>query len=85
MDELLYSCVKLELLANLDSNKKDENLRKTIQLEFLTNKFNKSYKNNTNDLESILINFIDNCSAEDLEADHKKLWKRIYKCLEVII
>ena len=85
MDELLYSCVKLELLSNLDSTKKDEKIRNGIQLELLTNKFNKNDKNTSYDLNSIICHFINNFSANDVGVVHEKLWKRIVKCFDVII
>tara|TARA_B100001250_G_C19810824_1_gene795621 strand:- start:125 stop:1549 length:1425 start_codon:yes stop_codon:yes gene_type:complete len=85
MDELLYACIKLELLANLDSLKRDEKIRNSIQLELLKSKFNKNNNKSENDLDSILCHFINNFSAVDEGADHKKLWKRISKCFEVII
>ena len=46
---LLYSCIKLEILANLESLKKDAALRQQIQLEMLTSKFNKRNSGDLND------------------------------------
>ena len=36
---LTYACVKLEALAGIDSLKRDAQLRQSIQMEMLTNKF----------------------------------------------
>ena len=82
---LLYSCIKLEILANLESLKKDAALRQQIQLEMLTSKFNKSNSGDLNDLDSLIINFIENYSKEDSGAPEKALWNRISKTLEVLV
>ena len=82
---LLYSCIKLEILANLESLKKDAVLRQQIQLEMLTSKFNKSNSGGLNDLDSLVINFIENYSKEDSGAPEKALWNRISKTLEVLV
>ena len=80
-----YSCIKLEILANLESLKKDAALRQQIQLEMLTSKFNKSNSGDLNDLDSLVINFIENYSKEDSGAPEKALWNRISKTLEVLV
>ena len=82
---LLYSCIKLEILANLESLKKDAALRQQIQLEMLTSKFNKNNSGDLNDLDSLVINFIENYSKEDSGAPEKALWNRISKTLEVLV
>ena len=82
---LLYSCIKLEILANLESLKKDAALRQQIQLEMLTSKFNKSNSGDLNDLDSLVINFIENYSKEDSGAPEKALWNRVSKTLEVLV
>ena len=82
---LLYSCIKLEILANLESLKKDAAFRQQIQLEMLTSKFNKSNSGDLNDLDSLVINFIENYSKEDSGAPEKALWNRISKTLEVLV
>ena len=83
--ELHYACIKLEILAGVDSLKKDIELRNSIQLELLSNKFNKSNKSVPNDLESLLLHFINHFSIKDEKNIHKKLWKRIEKCIEILI
>ena len=83
--ELQYVCIKLEILAGLESLKKDLELRNSIQLELLSNKFNKSNKSIPNDLESLLLHFINHFSIKDEKDIHKKLWKRIEKCIEILI
>ena len=84
-NELLYSCIKLEILAGLESNKSDESIRNNIQLEMLSNKFKKLHSNNNNNLELLLINFINNFSLVDLNRKHHAIWKRIAKCIEILI
>jgi hypothetical protein len=83
--ELNYACIKLEILAGVDSLKKDLELRNSIQLELLSNKFNKSNKSVPNDLESLLVHFINHFSIKDGKDIYKKLWKRIEKCIEILI
>lgn len=83
--ELSYACIKLEILAGLDSIKKDKELRDYIQLEMLSLKFNKHNKHLPNDLMSILIHFIHNFSMKDEGKIHQNLWKRISKCFDILI
>ena len=84
MEKLQYACVKLEIISALDSLKKDKDLRDKIQLELLTNKFNKS-ELKPNDTESLINYFIENFSIEDNGTAQLNLWKRINKCIEVIL
>ena len=84
MEKLQYACVKLEIISALDSLKKDKDLRDKIQLELLTNKFNKS-ESTLNDTESLINYFIENFSIEDNGTAQLNLWKRINKCIEVIL
>ena len=82
---LLYQCVKLEALAGIDSLKKDQKIKNQVQLELLSNKFNKSSELKTNDVDSILRTFIENYSMHDSNNDIDKLWKRITKCFDKLI
>ena len=84
MEKLQYACVKLEIISALDSLKKDKGLRDKIQLELLTNKFNKS-ELTPNDTESLINYFIENFSNQDNGTAQQNLWKRINKCIEVIL
>jgi len=84
MEKLQYACVKLEIISALDSLKKDKDLRDKIQLELLTNKFNKS-ELTPNNTESLINYFIENFSNEDNGTAQQNLWKRINKCIEVIL
>jgi hypothetical protein len=84
MEKLQYACVKLEIVSGLDSLKKDKDLRDQIQLELLTNKFNKA-ESASNDTVSLINYFIENFSNEDSGTVHQNLWKRIAKCIEVIV
>ncbi len=83
--ELYYACIKLEILAGLDSLKKDAELRNSIQLELLSSKFNKNNNSIPNDIDSILNHFISNFSCDDAGRTHQNLWKRINKCFEVLL
>ena len=83
-EALLFACIKLEILAGLESLKKDVAIRQTIQLQMLTNKFNKS-SDGLDNLDGLLISFISNFSAKDSGAPEKTLWTRITKAIEVLI
>ena len=85
IDELNYACVKLEILAGIDSLKKDQTIRNNIQLEMLSNKFNKNNDVNTNDMDSIINHFINNFSKNDSKTIHANIWKRIIKCVDKLI
>jgi len=82
---LLYSCVKLEILSNIESLKKDNGLRQEIQLEMLTSKFNKSKNNELDNLDGLIIHFIENFSKSESGAPEKTLWNRIKKTLEILV
>ena len=84
LKDLNYLCVKLELLANIDSPKKDQKIRNGIQFELLSNKFN-TKKHNEDDLNSILGEFITNYSNQDITRTHQNLWKRMCDCFEILI
>ena len=84
LEELISCCVRLEILANLDSLKKHQAKRDSIQLELLQNKFNKNI-NSLDDIDSVISNFIKNFSANDANNEHKTLWKRMEKCFEELI
>ena len=82
-EALTYACVKLEALAGIDSLKKDAQLRQSIQMEMLTNKFNK-VSNNLNSVDDLLIHFVNNISAKPTAAE-KTLWKRVSKTIEILV
>ena len=83
--ELNYACVKLEILAGIDSLKKDQSIRNNIQLEMLSNKFNKNNNLTTNDMDSLINHFINNFSKNDAKTTHANIWKRITKCIDKLI
>ena len=82
-EALVYACVKLEALAGIDSLKKDAQLRQSIQMEMLTNKFNK-VADNLSSLDDLIIHFINNISSNPTAAE-KTLWKRISKTIETLL
>ena len=85
LKELTYVCIKLEITAGIESLKKDQKIRNQIQLELLSNKFNKNNKTSLDDVDSLIIHFIKNFSINDAKKSHNDLWKRISKCLEVLV
>ena len=82
-EALTYACVKLEALAGIDSLKKDAQLRQSIQMEMLTNKFNK-VSNNLNSVDDLLIHVVNNISAKPTAAE-KTLWKRVSKTIDILV
>ena len=82
-EALTYACIKLEALAGIDSLKKDAQLRQSIQMEMLTNKFNK-VSNNLNSVDDLLIHFVNNISAKPTAAE-KTLWKRVSKTIDILV
>ena len=70
---------ELAILIEKDPNE----LRKSIQMEMLTNKFNKT-SNDLNSLDELLIHFINNISSDPSTAE-KALWKRISKSIEILV
>ena len=82
-EALTYACIKLEALAGIDSLKKDAQLRQSIQMEMLTNKFNK-VSNNLNSVDDLLIHFINHISAKPTAAE-KTLWKRVSKTIDILV
>ena len=84
-NELLYSCLRLEMMSGIKTNKKDQNLIDKIQLELLESKFNKSKKIIPNDMDMILIHFIKNFSNKDYESLGINIWPRIRKCIEILV
>ena len=56
-----------------------------IQLEMLSNKFNKNNVLNTNDMDSLINHFINNFSKNDSKTIHANIWKRIIKCVDKLI
>ena len=82
-EALTYACIKLEALAGIDSLKKDAQLRQSIHMEMLTNKFNK-VSNNLNSVDDLLIHFVNNISAKPTTAE-KTLWKRISKTIDILV
>ena len=83
-EKLSYACIKLEIMAGIESLKKDLESRKSIQLEMLTNKFNKS-SNDLNSLDDLIIYFFENLAVKEIKTADKNLWKRIIKSIEAIL
>ena len=82
-EQVTYSCIKLEIMAGIESLKKDAETRNKIQLEMLTEKFNAS-GTNLNTLDSLLIHFFSHLSSKPTTAE-KTLWKRISASIENLI
>ena len=78
------ACVQMELLAGNDSLKKNLELRNQIQLELLSNKFNRS-SSNENSLESNICLFIESFSSKDSTAADKTTWNRMMDSAESLI
>lgn len=82
-EQVTYSCIKLEIMAGIESLKKDAETRNKIQLEMLTEKFNATGAN-LNTLDSLLIHFFSHLSNKPTAAE-KTLWKRISNSIENLV
>jgi len=78
------ACIQMELLAGNDSLKKNLELRNQIQLELLSNKFNK-LSSNENSLESNICLFIESFCSKDFTAADKTTWNRMMDSAESLI
>ena len=78
------ACVQMELLAGNDSLKKNLELRNQIQLELLSNKFNK-LSSNENPLESNICLFIESFCSKDFTTADKTTWNRMMDSAESLI
>ena len=81
-DKLMYICIKLEIMANIEGLKKDSQLRQVIQFEMLADKFNKGSNDKKGIIETLLVDFFSYLPAKDAGASEKKLWARIVKALD---
>ena len=79
-----YLVALLVVSNNNDSLKKNLELRNQIQLELLSNKFNRS-SSNENSLESNICLFIESFSSKDSTAADKTTWNRMMDSAESLI
>ena len=81
-DEMLESCIRIEMICNVESLKKDEKIRNQIQLKILTEKFNKAKLTKKEEILLHIKNFFLNLSISKVGATEKNLWKRIIKAIK---
>lgn len=81
-DEILESCIRIEMICNVESLKKDEKIRNQIQLKILTEKFNKLQQTKKEEILLHIKNFFFNLSISKVGATEKNLWKRIIKAIK---
>ena len=81
-DEMLESCIRIEMICNVESLKKDEKIRNQIQLKILTEKFNKAQPTKKEEILLHIKNFFLNLSISKVGATEKNLWKRIIKAIK---
>ena len=81
-DEMLESCIRIEMICNVESLKKDEKIRNQIQLKILTEKFNKAQTTRKEEILLHIKNFFLNLSISKVGATEKNLWKRIIKAIK---
>ena len=81
-DEMLESCIRIEMICNVESLKKDEKIRNQIQLKILTEKFNKAQLTKKEEILLHIKNFFLNLSISKVGATEKNLWKRIIKAIK---
>ena len=81
-DDMLESCIRIEMICNVESLKKDEKIRKQIQLKILTEKFNKAQLTKKDEIFLNVKNFFLNLSISKSSATEKNLWKRIISAIK---
>ena len=81
-DEILESCIRIEMICNVESLKKDEKIRNQIQLKILTEKFNKAKLTKKEEILLHIKNFFLNLSISKAGTTEKNLWKRIIKAIK---
>ena len=81
-DEMLESCIRIEMICNVESLKKDEKIRNQIQLKILTEKFNKAKLTKKEEIFLHIKNFFLNLSVSKVSNTEKNLWKRIIKAIK---
>ena len=81
-DEMLESCIRIEMICNVESLKKDEKIRNQIQLKILTEKFNKAQLTKKEEIFLHIKNFFLNLSISKVSTTEKNLWKRIIKAIK---
>ena len=79
---MLESCVRIEMICNVESLKKDENIRKQIQLKILSEKFNKTKLTKKEEIFLQIKKFFLNLSLSKVSNTEKNLWKRIIKAIK---
>ena len=81
-DEMLESCIRIEMICNVESLKKDEKIRNQIQLKILTEKFNKAKLTKKEEIFLHIKNFFLNLSVSKVSNAEKNMWKRIIKAIK---
>ena len=81
-DEMLESCIRIEMICNVESLKKDEKIRSQMQLKILTEKFNKAKLTKKEEIPLHIKNFFLNLSVSKVTNTEKNLWKRIIKAIK---
>ena len=81
-ESMQEACIRIEILNNIDSLKKDQELRNKIQLQILNEKFNQKKLNKKDEEVFWIQSFFQNLSLKEVSDFEKKLWKRITKALQ---
>ena len=75
------ACIRVEILNNIDSLKKDQELRNKIQLQILNEKFNQKKLQKKDEEIFWIKTFFQHLSLNEVDDFEKKLWNRITKAL----
>tara|TARA_B100001057_G_scaffold253415_1_gene253621 strand:+ start:2121 stop:3536 length:1416 start_codon:yes stop_codon:yes gene_type:complete len=78
-DEMLESCIRIEMICGVESTKKDEKVRSKVQLKLLNEKFNKAKLTKKEEIIMNIKNFFLHISPSKAGTVEKNLWKRIIK------
>ena len=81
-ESMQEACIRIVILNNIDSLKKDQEFRNKIQLQILNEKFNQKKLNKKDEEVFWIQSFFQNLSLKEVSDFEKKLWKRITKALQ---
>ena len=83
-DKLLECTVQLELIAKIEPPAADKIIKQKLALEMLQKKFSGD-KNEEDEIKGLLIDFINNLQSNKINANEKKLWKRISEVISKLV
>ncbi len=84
IEKCTYAVVELEICAGINSLKKDQPIRDSVNLKMLQDKFNSSYSHQERFISCLNI-FTNNLSSNKPSASEIRLWKRLCKTYPILV